>query len=465
MTILNIDAAGTWNGTTYSALAAEGPERTGLVATTKRWQDAINHLSARGGGKIVHSTNDQSLYLLDQSIRVLPGISIEGLTRPEGQRLDRDYSKTRGGFRLANNASLICQESSAVSNSSFIRQGVTKVTTLLQAFQAQRDMIGTAVIANGKDITLEDLFFVGFDYAIMGNWCDRLTIENVKGDCRNGISICNSYDVTRLERCHFWPFLTGNSPGISNHYVEIASVEPTVIGEYRVICRSPHGLWPNAHVFVEGLPGRGQTRWLIQNVTQNSFELVGSIFEPGFVAGPNAWVRFWANRREGIAFELLSSDWPQLSNCFAYGYQTGYFIGSGCSFPSFNQCLADDNLALRDHTTVGVSVIGTGSRLKWTGGVISSMGTAILHNMTNTNQGSSHFGFVVLGRNGAFTGNTLSLYDGAVELIGCDLPAGRVLVTDKADGLGIHASDLRSCELLGTAEALAKVRLVGNRGK
>lgn len=410
----------------------------------------------------MHSMTDQSLYLLDSPLRVPPGVSIEGLTKPDGQRLDRDYTKTRGGFLLDSGATIFMAEGSSLSKSSVLRQGLTKVNSIFEADQACKAMKGDAISVQGKDITLDDLFILGFDYAIMGNWCDRILIRNVKGDCRNGISLFNAYDVPRLENCHFWPFLTANSPGISNHKIEIQSVAPSVLGEFTIQCKTPHGLWPNAHVYLLGLPGSPQTRWLIDNVTETSFSVIGNQFVPGFKAGT---VHFWANRRDGIAFELLNVDWPQLSGCFAYGYQVGYSIGNNCSFASFSQCLVDDNISLRDHTTVGIQVIGTGSRLKWVGGVISSMGTAILHNMTSPNQGSSHFGFVVLGRNGAVFGNTLSLLDGAVELIGCDLPAGRIKIHDAADDLGLHGCDLRSCEILGSAASLLKVRLVGNRGK
>jgi len=62
--------------------------------------------------------------------------------------------------------------------------------------------------SNTSDCYVGHCHITGFAQAIRATTSDRITIENITGDCTNGLWITDSYDIARIRNCHFWPFLS-----------------------------------------------------------------------------------------------------------------------------------------------------------------------------------------------------------------------------------------------------------------
>lgn len=139
---------------------------------------------------------------------------------------------------------------------------------------------GIALFSRGDDVKVQSVLILGFKQAFYSFYRGKQRLREVYGDCTNGIRMDLVYDVSYVDNCHFWNFLTagtnGSTPGIAN--------------------------------------GRSST---------------------------NGWHN---NQRQGCAFHFhCGGDWSKITNCFEYGYKWGFRI-SGASWATIQNCGADNQV-------------------------------------------------------------------------------------------------------------------------
>ena len=150
--------------------------------------------------------------------------------------------------------------------------GSNPVFTGLAAFA------GDALTVGGAGTTFKYLLILGFNKAIQSQGFERIGIDNVRGDCTNGIDIGTCLDIAYIQNCHFWPYTTTHQDGSETGTNNLAQYD-----------------------------GR-------------------------------------QNLRGGIAYRFHTvGDWSKFTNCFSYGYYTGFtitncndvqLIGCGADYPS-----------------------------------------------------------------------------------------------------------------------------------
>ena len=135
-----------------------------------------------------------------------------------------------------------------------------------------------ALTVGGAGTTFKYLLILGFNNAIQSQGFERIGIDNVRGDCTNGIDIGTCLDIAYIQNCHFWPYTTTHQDGSETGTNNLAQYD-----------------------------GR-------------------------------------QNLRGGIAYRFHTvGDWSKFTNCFSYGYYTGFtitncndvqLIGCGADYPS-----------------------------------------------------------------------------------------------------------------------------------
>ncbi|QTC90460.1 hypothetical protein [Brevundimonas goettingensis] len=180
-------------------------DRTGATAYAK----LVNALA-------VHPTVGYGPLLFNDFINatgdiVVPeGVHLQGPLTP-AQLNSANYDFSRGTIRMAAGKTIKLMPGASIDGFVIIHAGRS---VPYGSNAAALDDLATwddgsiAITVQGEDCRITNIMPLGFELAIRSNGYGRLTCDNVKGDCLNGIWITDSYDVTRLENCHFWPFLT-----------------------------------------------------------------------------------------------------------------------------------------------------------------------------------------------------------------------------------------------------------------
>ncbi|MGG5810415.1 glycosyl hydrolase family 28-related protein [Falsiroseomonas sp. CW058] len=429
-------------------------------------QSAIDAAAAAGGGIV--RLGPRRYRVAAAGLAVKENVCLEGPVFPGGQRLNADYRAIPGSLLVDAARTIRVLRGATVRRAAVIRDGLGAPPTGLRSAIALRNaMAGTAItIGDGSgthhDVLLEDLLVLGFDLAVRSDNSQRLNIRRMRGDNRNGIWLSQTYDVTRVHDVHFWPFLTGNLGGVSLVQMAVSAVANNGAGLVRVTTATPHGLASGDLVNVHGVAGvvAANSRRFVTVVDATRFDMAGTSFAGSHAGGGT--VSVWNNRRSGTAFRVESSDVAEFVNCFCYGYDIGFDLGSGSQSIQLHNCSVDDLLSLKDPFTVGAWIRGDAFRTKWVGGFISSMATAIRVNSSASNQGDNQFVGVMVGGDGAW--RTVEVLDGGLTLVACDLPAASVYLASAGDSLSVVASDTRSASFgAETPGDLARIVLVGNR--
>lgn len=100
----------------------------------------------------------------------------------------------------------------AVVNKNLI--GIARPSTDTEANTIVNSFAGTAITLIGTGTRTKDLIILGFNKAIVDSGARHL-IEDVRFDCTNGIEIGGGSDISRVSRCHGWPYITSEM-GLSN---------------------------------------------------------------------------------------------------------------------------------------------------------------------------------------------------------------------------------------------------------
>lgn len=144
---------------------------------------------------------------------------------------------------------------------------------LSDAFDLVASFSGTAITIVGTGCKIRDTLILGFDSAITteleqfnGN---RIDISHVRFDCTNGVIMGSGSDITRIQHCHAWPYLTADIP-------------------YLCDCKDGNSEVPT-----------------IEMKRKTAF-------------------------RSGVAFKLQgNSDSDTIDHCYAYGYNIGFELEGG----------------------------------------------------------------------------------------------------------------------------------------
>lgn len=190
------------------------PEQNGAAADgatddTLAMQTYLNTLSAAGGGTVVLMKK----YYFASTLTVPKNIRLMGIRgNPGVARSAISYDNTNGLILLGAGATLSMGDSSSID-------GVTILTSVLKgalpfanstvATAAVAAFAGTGITLAGDDIDIRNCLILGFNTAVYGVGRQRITTDNLKIDCTNGIDIQTTADVCKVSRCHCWPFLTG----------------------------------------------------------------------------------------------------------------------------------------------------------------------------------------------------------------------------------------------------------------
>ncbi len=439
----------------------------GTTDDTAAIQAAINAASAAGGGIV--RLGPKRYRVTSADITVLENVCLEGPAFfPGGQRAAADYRSIPGTLIVASTRTIQVMRAATLRGVTLMRDGLGAPPTTMRAGVTLRTgMAGTAItIGDGSgthhDALLEDLLILGFDVAVRSDNSQRLTMRRVRGDNRNGIYLTRTYDITRIHEVHFWPFLTGNISGVSIAQSTISGVANNGSGLIRITTSAAHNLLTGDVVNITGVGGvtAANGRFTATLVDATRIDLQATTFAGSWSGGGT--LSTWNNRRAGTAFRVEDSDVAEFVNCFCYGYDTGFDIGTGAQSIQLHNCSVDDLLSLKDPQTVGATIRGTAFRTKWVGGFISSMATAIRVNSTSPNQGDNQFVGVMVGGDGA--GRAVEVLDGGLTLVACDLPAARVYLATAGDSLSVVASDTRTATFEAQSNAdLSRIVLVGNR--
>lgn len=93
---------------------------------------------------------------------------------------------------------------SSIADLVVIRAGLTFPVT----YAAASAWTGYGIEALGDNFSVIGCSVFGFGTGIYSSGRQRMRIENVQGDCWNGIHIDNNFDTGVVSDCHFWPFLS-----------------------------------------------------------------------------------------------------------------------------------------------------------------------------------------------------------------------------------------------------------------
>ena len=450
----------------------------GLTDDTAAIQAALDAAAAAGGGAVL--LGPRRYRVAAAELEVKDGVFLQGRPGSGGWRQDGDFTTLGYAILLSPARTIRIRRNAGLQGIAVLREGLTAPRTLREGFAAAAAFTGTAITVgdggsgnsagNGADALLSRLLILGFDWGIRSDGNARLRVEQVLGDCTNGLYLGRSYDVSRISEVNWHPLVTA-SRGWSAQRVPVAGVAAGPAGLFRVTTATAHGLATGdlvniAEVGASGAPSLWG-RWTVTAVDATTLDLQGSSFTAGWTSG--GAVYFTANRRPGIAYQAYDCDMASFENCFEYGHDIGFDIGDEVHSCSFINTGTDAWVDMADPQTIGIRIRGTALRNKWMGGFISSKGCS-LQVMTTGSEQHEVIGVNVTG--GAR--RVAEVLSGQVSLIGCDFtgPPGTSNVTGSTIHLGASAGPVivAGCDTgavtftADSAAAMRRLQLLGNRG-
>ncbi|PZW37001.1 hypothetical protein C8P66_14811 [Humitalea rosea] len=437
-------------------------------------QAAIDAAAAAGGGLVRLGARRYLIAAADLDVKA--NVTLTG-GAVGGQREAASYASAPFALVVDPARTIRMRRGARLDGLAVLRRGLTPPTTVREAFAAVAAFAGTAVTVgsgigasggDGADTRIERLLIIGFDRAIVSDYNARVQIRDVLGDNRNGVFMSRAYDIARIHGVHFWPFVTGNLPGISLVSNSIANITSSG-GLIRVTTSAAHQLATGDLVNLTAVGGvpNANGRFAVTVISSTVVDLQGSSFAGAFTSG--GLLHIWSNRRTGRAFVISDTDVGEMVDCFAYGYDVGFEFGTATQAPQAINCSVDNNNAVVDPVPIGLLIKGTAFRTKWIGGFMSSQGTTV---RVETSSAEQHHivGCVVNGGNQ----KTLDIASGALTVEACDITAGASItgvgnncvlnIQDAAQNLTLIGNDMRSATFSAQSDAaLQKVTLIGNR--
>lgn len=210
--------------------------------------------------------------ITNKHLKVNDHVSIVGTTEscgaPSWNQATGSYATPKGStILIRNNTTITLKRDAALRNVSVLKDGLNG---LVSSFG------GYGVRPSGDDVTIENCFIGGFEYGIYANWSNPDT--SMKGNMlgpggRLRVTACNMDNLNSILVQGSWDIT----------YIE------------RV-----HS-WP----------------FLTAHPSSNS-------------SAPASWDWSFFTVRQGTAFSILGvNDWTKITDCFSYGYETGFHIKGG----------------------------------------------------------------------------------------------------------------------------------------
>ncbi|WP_146201839.1 glycosyl hydrolase family 28-related protein [Teichococcus aestuarii] len=449
----------------------------GVTDDTAAIQAAIDAAASRGGGTVLIGPRR---YLVGAADLILKdGVFLRGRPGSGGWRIGGSYSGVPYALIVDPAYTIRVRRNGGLDGIALFRRGLGVPATLREGLDEVAAFAGTAVtigdgsggsgIANGADSQLSRLLILGFNWGIHSNGNARVRIENILGDCTNGLYFARSFDVSRISEVNWHPLVT-TSRSWSNTRILITNVASNGAGLFRVTMATPHSLVNGdiiniAEVRTSGAPGC-YGRWTVAVVDATTVDLVGSTYAAGWTAGGAVYIS--PNRRPGTGFVVNDVDMATFDNCFEFGHEIGFDIQDATHSCSFFNSGTDGWVDAADPATIGVRIGGTALRCKWVGGFLSSKGCSVQVNTTGNEQHE------MIGVN--ITGGARRITEvlaGQLSLIGCDFTGapGTGNVTISAIHLGASAGNLivSGCDTSAvtftadSAAAMQRLQLLGNR--
>ncbi|WP_200845332.1 glycosyl hydrolase family 28-related protein [Roseomonas sp. 18066] len=449
----------------------------GTTDDTAAINAAISAAFALGGGTVMLGPRR---YLVNSAeLLVRENVILMGQPHQGGFRMNSDYATLRYALLLNPSYTIRVQRNGGIHGVAILRAGMTRATTLRQGLDEAAAFAGTAITVgngaaggsagNGADSSLTRLLILGFNWGIYSDGNARVRVNDILGDCTNGLYLGRSFDVSRISEVNWHPLLT-TARSWSNTRLPIAAVENNGAGLFRLTTASAHGLSTGdmvniAEVRTSGAPAC-YGRWIVTVVDSTRLDLQGSAFAGSWGSGGAVYIN--PNRRLGIAFVVNDSDMASFENCFEYGHEIGFDIRNAVHAGHFNNIGTDGWNDMADPTTIGIRIAGTSLRNKVVGGFISSKGCSVQVSTTGTEQ-HEIIGVDVTG--GAR--RIAEVLSGQLSFLGCDFTGapGTSNVAVSTIHLGASAGSVivNGCDTSAvtftadTAAAMQRLQLLGNR--
>lgn len=421
------------------AIEQYSPPHHGSGDATAALDSALAQCAANGGGLV--ELGPFGYDLLSANITIPQFCTIDGQFFPGGAQLTNDYTGLPFSLHLNPAFTITASRNSGIEGVSIVASNLTVPTTLQGIASAVAAYAGTAlsigpagssVSNNGNDVTVRDLFIIGFNQCINQNWADRARGSNVYGDCTNGLSINQSNDVSRWQNVHFWNFISQNETPSLNVVTLNVSGAASDGGLIEITTATAHPFVTGNPIVISEVAGTTEANglWTVTVIDSTHFTLNGSAFVNAYSSGGEATLD--NTLRAGTAFLIENSAYVEVSDSFAFGFVTGAHAGAGCIWCSFtNDSLDGVGINYSDPANVGYLIDGNADRTHVIGGFISSAGSPIIANSTQTRP-QSFVGVSI----GATNLNGPQVLQGSLQIEGGDITGGSPLfIADAATAL------------------------------
>lgn len=445
---------------------AFGAVGDGVTDDAAAFQAAIDAAEAAGGGVVMVGFRGYAITGSDLVIK--SGVTLRGRGEVGGWRPNGTWSNTPQRLLLSPARTIRVRRNAALEDLALFRQGFVAPTSVRTALDAVLSFAGTAVSlgdgttgnspTNGTDTAARRLLLIGFANGIVSAGASRVRVEDVLGDCTNGLRIVGSFDVARTRGVNFHPLAT-TGYGWTGTTWAISAVQNNGLGAYRLMIAA-HQLQTGDVVSVYGTLGAPglNGRWTVTVINATTVDLQGSTFAAGYTSG--GVVDPMVNRRAGTGFYVEDADWPQFTDCMEYGHDVGWHLGPSAVSVSIENGPADALNAWVDPFSVGLLITGNSNRNKVKGQNYSSKGVAVRVNSTSPDTAVDLYATMLTAGD---AGRCVEILDGSASLHQCDV-YGAVYMANAAESLTITACDLRGTTFVGeSAAAVSRIKIAGNR--
>jgi hypothetical protein len=343
-------------------------------------------------------------------------------------------------------------------------------------------------------------------------------------DCTDGIFVRDAHDINRVYNCEVYPFVTshlavtsytasaaadngsglwrltipthtlqtGDAIGINGANAKTlngrwtitvinsttidlqgsstapATTASTTISENAITVASTNNFAVGQTITGTGIPGsttitaiwRHQNKiFLSANATATGAGVAVTATNPAVVTPGTVY--YWPNRRTGMAYSVTDSEAPEFTNCFSYGWKTGFYIGADAPWCHLINCGADSLSSAADPEFVGVWFDGSSHAGSWVGGWTSSQGgSALRYNATGTTA-TTVMGITL---NTSADSSMIEQSSGRLVVVACGSPNDDAVFV----GAGATSFAMQACEAPSTtlraegATGLSKVKSFQN---
>lgn len=168
---------------------------------TSALQSALNSVASKGGTIIL---DDNEQFYIAGNLTVPRGVTLRGALDAVGIRGNnsaQDFN-TQAGIRLNPAAKITLKGSATLYGLLIVNANVTYPAANSNGFT------GTAVYMDEDDSAILNSMIIGFERCVDSYGAQRVRMERVNLDGKNGVRLRNSLDICYLRECHAWPFGT-----------------------------------------------------------------------------------------------------------------------------------------------------------------------------------------------------------------------------------------------------------------